>query len=109
MLTIKNITRNFGTVHAVKDTSFEIREGEIFGLLGPDGAGKTTLLRMISTLLVPDSGNITINNLDVVKNYAALRMIIGYMPGKFSLYPDLTIAENLKFFATIFGTPCTLR
>jgi ABC-type multidrug transport system ATPase subunit len=104
MLTIKNITRNFGAVQAVKETSFEIEKGEIFGLLGPDGAGKTTLLRMISTLLVPDSGNITINNLDVVKDYAALRMIIGYMPGKFSLYTDLTIAENLKFFATIFGT-----
>ncbi len=104
MITIKNISRSFKAIKAVKNTSFEIGKGEIFGVLGPDGAGKTTLLRMISTLLVPDSGNITINKLDVVKDYTALRMMIGYMPGKFSLYPDLTIAENLQFFATIFGT-----
>jgi len=104
MITVKNISRNFKAIKAVKDTSFEIRKGEIFGLLGPDGAGKTTLMRMISTLLVPDSGTITIDNLDVVKDYVALRLLIGYMPGKFSLYTDLTIAENLRFFATIFGT-----
>jgi ABC-type multidrug transport system ATPase subunit len=104
MITVKNISRSFKAIKAVKDTSFEIGKGEIFGLLGPDGAGKTTLMRMISTLLVPDSGSITINNLDVVKDYVALRLLIGYMPGRFSLYTDLTIAENLKFFATIFGT-----
>ena len=104
MITVKNITRSFKAIKAVKETSFEVNKGEIFGLLGPDGAGKTTLMRMISTLLVPDSGTITINNLDVVKDYVALRLLIGYMPGKFSLYTDLTIAENLRFFATIFGT-----
>lgn len=104
MITVKNITRSFKAIKAVKETSFEVNRGEIFGLLGPDGAGKTTLMRMISTLLVPDSGTITIDNLDVVKDYVALRLLIGYMPGKFSLYTDLTIAENLRFFATIFGT-----
>ncbi len=104
MITVKNITRSFKSVKAVKETSFEVNKGEIFGLLGPDGAGKTTLMRMISTLLVPDSGTITIDKHDVVKDYKHLREIIGYMPGKFSLYPDLTIIENLTFFATIFGT-----
>lgn len=104
MITINNITRSFGAVQAVKEASFEVRTGEIFGLLGPDGGGKTTLMRMISTLLVPDSGTITIDDFDVVKDYKQLRSSIGYMPGRFSLYSDLTIAENLQFFATIFGT-----
>jgi ABC-2 type transport system ATP-binding protein len=104
MITVKNITRSFKSVKAVKETSFEVNKGEIFGLLGPDGAGKTTLMRMISTLLVPDTGTITIGNHDVVKDYKQLRQTIGYMPGKFSLYTDLTIKENLNFFATIFGT-----
>lgn len=104
MITVKNITRSFKAVKAVKETTFEVNKGEIFGLLGPDGAGKTTLMRMISTLLVPDTGTITIGNHDVVKDYKQLRQTIGYMPGKFSLYTDLTIKENLHFFATIFGT-----
>lgn len=104
MIQVKNISRSFKSVKAVKETSFDVKKGEIFGLLGPDGGGKTTLMRMISTLLVPDSGTITIGNYDVVKDYKVLRQTIGYMPGKFSLYTDLTIKENLHFFATIFGT-----
>ncbi len=104
MIAIKDISKNYGEVKALKNTNLIVEQGEIFGLLGPDGAGKTTLLRLISTLLLPDTGTITINSIDVVKNYTKIRHILGYMPGKFSLYQDLTILENLEFFATIFGT-----
>jgi len=104
MIAIKDISKNYGEVKALKKTNLIVEQGEIFGLLGPDGAGKTTLLRLISTLLLPDTGTITINSIDVVKNYTKIRHILGYMPGKFSLYQDLTILENLEFFATIFGT-----
>jgi ABC-type multidrug transport system ATPase subunit len=93
-----------GTVQAVKDVSFEVKEGELFGLIGPDGAGKTTLFRMLTTLILPDEGTATINGHDVVKNYKDIRKEVGYMPGRFSLYQDLTVEENLNFFATIFNT-----
>ncbi len=104
MISIKDVSKYYGTKEALKKTNLEVDHGEIFGLLGPDGAGKTTLLRLISTLLLPESGTISINSIDVVKDYSKIRNILGYMPGKFSLYQDLTIQENLKFFATIFGT-----
>ncbi len=104
MIRIENISKSFDDVKAVKNVSLNIYEGTLFGLLGPDGAGKTTLLRMLNSLIVPDDGSIDIWGLDPVKDYKKVRYQIGYMPGKFSLYPDLTIEENLKFFATVFGT-----
>jgi ABC-type multidrug transport system ATPase subunit len=107
-LTVENLTKTYEKgkekVLAVDDVSFEVKCGEIFGLIGPDGAGKTSIFRMLTTLLLPDSGSATIENFDMVKNYAEIRKILGYMPGKFSLYQDLTIEENLHFFASIFNT-----
>lgn len=89
---------------ALDDISFEVRQGELFGIIGPDGAGKTSLFRILTTLLLADSGTATVDDFDVVKDYKAIRNRVGYMPGKFSLYPDLTVEENLNFFATIFNT-----
>lgn len=86
------------------DVSFEVQKGELFGLIGPDGAGKTSLFRILTTLLLANSGTATVEGLDVVKDYRAIRNKVGYMPGRFSLYQDLTIEENLTFFATVFGT-----
>ncbi|MEP6746714.1 MAG: ABC transporter ATP-binding protein [Bacteroidota bacterium] len=97
-------TYNKGSVHAVEDASFEVNNGELFGLIGPDGAGKTSIFRILTTVLLADSGHATVGGYDVVKDYQAIRNRIGYMPGKFSLYQDLTIQENLDFFATVFGT-----
>lgn len=91
-------------VTALNDISFEVEEGELFGIIGPDGAGKTSLFRIIATLLVQDSGKATIENLDTVKDYKEIRRKLGYMPGRFSLYQDLTVEENINFFATIFNT-----
>lgn len=88
----------------MNDISFEVGKGEIFGFIGPDGAGKTTLFRIITTLLIPDEGTATVLGLDCVKDYRELRRVIGYMPGRFSLYMDLTVEENLNFYATVFGT-----
>ncbi len=104
MITIDQVHKKFGPVEALKGITFSVNEGELFGLIGPDGAGKSTLLRIIISLLLPDSGNVRLWNLDPVANYREVRKIIGYMPGKFSLYEDLSIEENLKFFATVFGT-----
>jgi ABC-type multidrug transport system ATPase subunit len=98
------IWKNFGDTEALKDISFDVNEGEIFGFIGPDGAGKTTLFRIITTLLLPDKGSMTILGLDSTKGYKKLRENIGYMPGRFSLYLDLTVEENLKFYASVFGT-----
>lgn len=105
-VSIQNIRKTYekGKVLAVNDISMEIESGELFGLIGPDGAGKTSLFRMLTTLLLPDSGTATVCGLDVVKDMWAIRKIVGYMPGKFSLYQDLTIEENLNFFATVFNT-----
>lgn len=89
---------------ALQGLSFEVKDGEIFGMIGPDGAGKTTLFRILTTLLLPDAGNARVNGLDVISDYEAIRRTVGYMPGKFSLYQDLTVEENLRFFATIFQT-----
>src|SRR5688572_21013984 len=103
-----NLTKHYGkkkdTVHALKGVSFEVEEGELFGIIGPDGAGKTSLFRVLTTLLLPDGGSATVDGLDVVKDFKAIRQRVGYMPGRFSLYQDLTIEENLEFFATIFNT-----
>ncbi len=101
---LKNISKNYGKVEALKDISFEVQPGELFGLIGPDGAGKTTLFRILTTLLIPDQGQATVADYDVLKDYKSIRNHVGYMPGRFSLYQDLTVEENLTFFATIFGT-----
>ncbi|MEO5642064.1 MAG: ABC transporter ATP-binding protein [Bacteroidia bacterium] len=97
-------TYNKETVLAVDKLSFEVGKGELFGLIGPDGAGKTSIFRMLTTLLLPDSGTASVDGFDIVKDYKAIRQRVGYMPGKFSLYQDLTVEENLDFFATVFGT-----
>lgn len=89
---------------AVDQVSFSVQEGELFGLIGPDGSGKSSIFRMLTTLLLPDHGHAVVNGFDVVKDYKAIRKTIGYMPGRFSLYPDLSVEENLNFFATIFET-----
>lgn len=99
----ENISKSFGTIKALDDVSFQVDHGELFGVIGPDGAGKTTLFRILTTLLVPDKGDAWMNGMHTVKDYKAIRKILGYMPGKFSLYQDLSVEENLKFFASIFG------
>lgn len=104
MIHINSINKSFGNVKALNDINIDVNEGEIFGLIGPDGAGKTTLIRILTTLLLPDSGSASVMNLDVVKEFRQLRRIFGYMPGRFSLYEDLTVEENLELFASIFGT-----
>jgi len=101
---VSDVSKNYKEVNALKNISFEVNKGELFGLIGPDGAGKTTLFRIITTLLLPTTGSIELEKLDVTKDYKKIRKIIGYMPGKFSLYQDLSVEENLKFFATVFGT-----
>ncbi|MEA5127186.1 MAG: ABC transporter ATP-binding protein [Proteiniphilum sp.] len=103
-LSANNLNKSYGTVQALTDLSLEVQKGEIYGIIGPDGAGKTTLFRILTTLLLADSGTATVDGLDVVKDYKQIRKIIGYMPGKFSLYQDLTVEENLTFFATVFHT-----
>lgn len=105
-ITLDNIVKTYdkGKVLAVDKASFEMTEGETFGLIGPDGAGKTSIFRVLTTLLLPDGGSATVAGFDVVKEYEKIRNCIGYMPGRFSLYQDLTVEENLRFFATIFNT-----
>ena len=104
MIEINNISKSYESTLALDDISFNIKKGELFGLIGPDGAGKSTLFRLLTTLLIPDNGSITLNEFDTVKNYKEIRNILGYMPGKFSLYMDLTVYENLEFFANVFNT-----
>jgi ABC-type multidrug transport system ATPase subunit len=101
---ISNIHKKYGESIALKNISFNVKKGELFGLIGPDGSGKTSLIRILTTLILPDSGNASVENLDVVKDYKKIRQICGYMPGRFSLYQDLTVEENLNFFADVFGT-----
>ncbi len=101
---VTNISRNYGKVRALDDVSFSVGKGEVFGLIGPDGAGKTSMFRILCSLLLPDGGNASVDGYDVVKQMRDVRCRIGYMPGKFSLYRDLTVEENLKFFATLFNT-----
>jgi ABC-2 type transport system ATP-binding protein len=99
-----DISKSYGGKKALENVSFEIKENELFGFIGPDGSGKTTLFRTLATLLLPDFGQARIFGLDPVNDFKALRKILGYMPGRFSLYQDLSVEENLNFFATIFGT-----
>lgn len=100
---IKNISKSYGELKALDNVSFEVKKGELFGLIGPDGAGKTTLFRLLTTLINPDAGSATVDGLDMIKDYRMIRTRVGYMPGRFSLYPDLSVEENLQFFAAIFG------
>ncbi len=104
MISINNITKSYGETEALKGVSLKVKEGELFGLIGPDGAGKTTLMRILMSLLLPDGGTASMNNYDVVDEYKQVRLHTGYMPGRFSLYQDLTVQENMEFFATVFGT-----
>jgi ABC-2 type transport system ATP-binding protein len=103
-VSLKNISKNYGDVKAVDNVSLDVEKGELFGLIGPDGAGKTSIFRILTTLLLADKGSATVKGCDVVKDYRTIRNQVGYMPGRFSLYQDLTVEENLNFFATIFGT-----
>lgn len=107
-ITVNNIVKKYGTkkeeVKALDDISFDVKQGELFGIIGPDGAGKTSLFRILTTLLLADSGTATVDGLDVIKDFKQIRNRVGYMPGKFSLYQDLSVEENLEFFATIFNT-----
>src|SRR5690606_11241371 len=102
-ISLSNISKAYKKVKAVQNISFDVKPGELFGLIGPDGAGKTTIFRILTTLLIPDEGTATVAGMDVVKDYKAIRNSVGYMPGRFSLYQHLTLEENLTFFATIFG------
>lgn len=106
MVSVNNLVKVYGKekIRAVDEVSFSVEKGEIFGLIGPDGAGKTSIFRILTTLLLPDGGNATVDGLDIVKDYKAIRNRVGYMPGKFSLYQDLSVEENLNFFATVFNT-----
>lgn len=103
-ISIQNISKAYDKVQALDDVSFDVHSGEIFGLIGPDGAGKTTLMRILTTLLLADEGEAYVDGNHVVKDYKKIRKEVGYMPGRFSLYQDLSVLENLNFFATIFGT-----
>ncbi len=100
---IRGISKRYSNIAALDDVSLSVEEGELFGLIGPDGAGKSTLYRILTTLLMPDKGKAAIGGLDVVKDYRKIRSGIGYMPERFSLYPDMTVDENLHFFASLFG------
>ena len=104
MITADKIERKYPGVEALKGISFEVSKGEVFGIIGPDGAGKTSLFRILTTLLLADSGTASVDGHDVVKEYKQIRRKVGYMPGRFSLYQDLSVEENLKIFATLFGT-----
>ena len=100
---VHNLSKSYGKVQALDSVSFSVERGELFGLIGPDGAGKTTLFRLLTTLLNPDSGSAEVDGCDTAKDYLAIRSRVGYMPGRFSLYPDLSVEENLQFFAALFG------
>jgi len=99
-----DLHKSYGQTIALQGVSFEVNAGEIFGIIGPDGAGKTTLFRILTTLILANQGSATVNGFDVVKEYREIRKCVGYMPGRFSLYQDLTVEENLEFFATVFNT-----
>lgn len=104
IVSIQNLTKTYGDITALDEISVEIRDGELFGFIGPDGAGKTSLFRILTTLLKPDSGSANVLGYDVVEDYREIRPLLGYMPGRFSLYQDLSVRENMDFFASVFGT-----
>lgn len=104
MIVINNISKSYQQTQALKNISLTINEGELFGLIGPDGAGKTTLFRLLATLLLPNTGSATLAGYNLLRDFRRIRNILGYMPGKFSLYQDLSVQENLEFFATVFDT-----
>ena len=101
---ITSLNKSYGSVNALTGINVSVSKGEIFGFIGPDGAGKTTLFRILTTLLIPDSGSAKVLGYDVVSEYKKIRPKLGYMPGKFSLYQDLSVEENIDFFASVFGT-----
>ena len=101
VIEVNHVSKSYGRVKALDDVSFSVSKGEVFGLIGPDGAGKTTLYRLLTTLLLPEKGWLKVEGLDTVNQMKEIRKRVGYMPGKFSLYQDLTVEENLNFFATI--------
>ncbi|HOK51431.1 MAG TPA: ABC transporter ATP-binding protein [Bacteroidales bacterium] len=104
MFRLNQVSKSYHEVLAIEDLTFEVKPNELLGFIGPDGSGKTTLFRILATLLLPDQGKITYGQYDLVKDYQQIRPRLGYMPGRFSLYPDLTVEENLNFFATLYGT-----
>lgn len=104
MLSAVNISKTYKKVKALQQISFDVQEGEIFGIIGPDGAGKTTLFRILTTLILSDEGTAMVDGLDVVKDFEEIRLRVGYMPGRFSLYQDLSVEENLNFYARVFNT-----
>lgn len=104
IVSCRQVSKSYGGVQALNDLNFEVNRGEIYGIIGPDGAGKSTLFRILTTLILADRGTATVAGLDIVKDYKEIRNLIGYMPGRFSLYQDLTVEENLDFFATVFHT-----
>ena len=101
---VNQVAKRYGKVQALQDVSFSVRKGELFGVIGPDGAGKTSLYRILCSLLLPNEGSVRVEGYDVIQQMKEVRKRVGYMPGKFSLYQDLTVEENLHFFATLFGT-----
>ena len=103
-IVVNQLYKSYGKTRALNGVSFSVDEGELYGIIGPDGAGKSTLFRVLTTLMLADKGDARVMGYDVVKDYRKIRDIIGYMPGKFSLYQDLTVEENLRFFATVFNT-----
>ena len=103
-ITVNGISKRYGKVQALQGVNLSVEEGALFGLIGPDGAGKTTMFRLLTTLLLPDEGSATVCGFDLVNDYRLIRQQVGYMPGRFSLYPDLSVEENLQFFASLFGT-----
>jgi len=105
VISITNFSKSFGKTKAVKDLSLDVEKGELFGLIGPDGAGKTTTIRALVTLILPDSGELSVNGLKVTESVREIRSITGYMPQRFSLYPDLSVSQNLNFFANLFEVP----
>ncbi len=109
MISLQSLTKQFGATVAVNNLSLDVREGEIFGVIGPDSAGKTTTLRVIATAMLPTSGRVTVAERDVTREPEAVKKLIGYMPQRFALYPDLTVIENLNFFADLYGSPRSER
>lgn len=103
-VSVYGLTKRYGDTVALSSVSLDVEPGELFGVIGPDGAGKSTLFRILVTVLLPDEGSATLDGLDVVRDYRKIRRRVGYMPGRFSLYPDLSVRENLEFFASVFGT-----